>query len=442
MYKRQGLDRLKELLHEEQKSLSSQIVPIDSNTIESQPLSEAVQIEQINIPDQSDFEAWKKSNLIRQKQPGLYAIGIKVRLGDFFTDKARALAKLIRHYASNEIRLTIDQGILIRDVREELVPFFYRELKALDFADPGYKSTLDITSCPGTDTCNLGIASSTGLARVLETTLIEEFPTFAHDKDLNIKISGCMNSCGQHSIAAIGFYGMSIKNGSTVIPGFQILLGGANDGNGKARFAEKVIKIPSKRGPDALRVILRDFEKNKTQEEKFAQYYIRKGKPHFYQLLKPLSDLSNPEKDIAIDWGHSEAYVKAIGVGECAGVVIDLVTTLLFESEEKLANSEEAIRESRWADSIYHSYAALLNTAKAVLIGENIKTNTQAGIIRDFDQYFVTPGLLELESSFSELIYRIKKEEPTERFAREYRQDAVQFYQLIDNLRKNSLENE
>ena len=104
--------------------------------------------------------------------------------------------------------------------------------------------------------------------------------------------------------------------------------------------------------------------------------------------------------------------------------------------------TEEAIRELRWADSIYHSYAALLNTAKAVLIGENIKTNTQAGIIRDFDQYFVTPGLLELESSFSELIYRINQEEPTEKFAREYRKDAVQFYQLIDNLRKNSLENE
>lgn len=437
-----GLERFKELLEAEQKTLSAQQVPIDPVDRIRKSWVESIHLPKVDIQDLERYETWKKSNVIEQKQPGLYAIGIKVRLGDFLTDKARSLAHLVKTYASNEIRLTIGQGILIRDVPESLIPFFYIQLSSLDFANPGYQSTLDITSCPGTDTCNLGIASSTGLARVLESTLTQEFPQFVQDKDLNIKISGCMNSCGQHSIAAIGFYGMSIKNGNIVIPGFQILLGGANDGNGKARFADKVIKIPSKRGPQALRALLTDFEASKEPEESFAAYYVRKEKRYFYQLLKPLSDLTNPEENLAIDWGHSETYVKAIGVGECAGVVIDLVTTLLFESEEKLSNSEAAIDEQRWADSIYHSYSALINTAKAVLIGENIKTNTQAGIIQDFDKYFVESGLLILDGPFSDLIYQIRQNEPSEIFARKYRQDALDFYKTIDNLRKNSLENE
>ena len=436
-----GLDQFRDLLEAEQKTLSSQLVPIlvDEDEAITAQISE---VPNVTIEDPEAFKIWKSSNVINQKQAGRFAIGIKVRLGDFFTDKARSLAQLVKDYASNEIRLTIGQGILIRDVPEAFLPFFYEQLKELGFADPGYQSTLDITSCPGTDTCNLGIASSTGLSRVLETTLLQEFPQFAHDKNLNIKISGCMNSCGQHSIAAIGFYGMSIKNGNVVIPGFQILLGGSNEGNGKARFADKVIKIPSKRGPNALRILLTDYEKSKISEESFANYYARKEKSYFYQLLKPLSDLSDPEKDLAIDWGHSEKYVKAIGVGECAGVVIDLVTTLLFETEEKLVNSEQAITDKRWADSIYHSYSALVNTAKAVLIGENIKTNTQAGIIKDFDTYFVDSGLLSLETRFSELIYQIKNNEPTEKFALKYLKEAKEFYTLIDNLRKNSLENE
>ena len=139
----------------------------------------------------------------------------------------------------------------------------------MGFADIGYNSTLDVTSCPGTDTCNLGIASSTGLARELENTLRDEFPMYVHNKDISIKISGCMNACGQHSIAQIGFYGMSIKKGTLVIPAFQVLLGGGSLGDGKGRFADKIIKIPSKKGPEALRLLINDYEDNKDIENSF-----------------------------------------------------------------------------------------------------------------------------------------------------------------------------
>ena len=251
-----------------------------------------------------------------------------------------------------------------------------------------------------------------------------------------------MNACGQHSIAQIGFYGMSMKNGKHVIPAFQVLLGGGNSGNGRGRFADKIIKIPSKRGPQALRLLINNYESFQLLNEPFHHFYLRKGKDHFYQLLKPLADLQNSDKDLMIDWGHEEAYIKAIGVGECAGVVIDLVTTLLFECEEKLEKAKWSLEEEKWADSIYHSYSALVNIAKAVLIGENLKTNTLSGIVEDFDQYFVKSELIVMDQSFSELVYQIKNKKASQSFAESYLEEAWKFYNRIDKLRKNNLNDE
>ena len=177
-------------------------------------------------------------------------------------------------------------------------------------------------------------------------------------------------------------------------------------------------------------------------ESTFNEYYLSKGKAHFYQLLKPLADISEVNKDLFIDWGHNEAYIKAIGVGECAGVVIDLVSTLLFETEEKLENARLNLEEEKWSDSVYHSYSSIINTAKAVLIGENIKTNTQAGIVKDFDQYFVESGLIKIGGTLSEMIYQIKSNKADKTFSKRYFAEAKNFYKLVDTLRTNTLNDE
>ena len=437
-----GLDKFLQYIEEETKALSNHSIPISVEQSEIIMHNSDIKIPEVSIKDEFAFENWKLSNVFEQKQAGLHAVGIKVRLGDFYTDKARKLADLIKEYAADELRLTISQGILIRNIKKELLPYFYEKLSELGFADVGYGSALDITSCPGTDTCNLGIASSTGLARELEKTLADEFPMYANNKDISIKLSGCMNACGQHSIAQIGFYGMSIKKGNLVIPAFQILLGGGNLGDGQGRFADKIIKIPSKKGPEALRLLIYDYEDNKLNGQTFNEYYLDTGKSHFYQLLKPLADITEVSNDIFIDWGHNEKYIKAIGVGECAGVVIDLVSTLLFETEEKLENAKLSVEAGKWADSVYQSYSGIINTAKAVLIGENIKTNTQAGIVKDFDQYFVSSGLIQMGGTLSDLVYEIKNTKATADFAKTYLEKAHNFYKLIDTLRTNALKNE
>lgn len=424
-----------EKVKEEQKALAFQSYPIDYETYEAQQSLPNPEIVLVEEPKGTAYERWKLTNVLPQKQKGFVSIGIKVHLGDFYTDKARKLADLIKRFGNDELRFTLRQNILIRDIKEELIPFIYQQLGELGMIDYGYNSLGDITACPGTDTCNLGIASSTGVAKVLEKVIFNEFPHYLSNSDLSIKISGCMNACGQHNMASIGFQGMSMKVGKSVVPALQVLLGGGTLGNGEGRFADKVIKIPSKRGPEALRVLLRDFEENALENEAFLDYYDRLGQMYFYDTLKFLSTTEDIIESDFIDWGNDQAYVTAIGVGECAGVVIDLVATLLLESREKLANSEDAMNGKNWSDSIYHTYASMINGAKAILTSEGFSANSYANIIEQFDERFILDGKISLNGSFANLVYEIKENEPSEQFAKNYYQKAERFYHLLNEFR-------
>lgn len=433
-----GLDGFKILLEQEQLAIPHQTYSID---YESYPSTSVAEVETPNvvIPNQAAFEKWKSTNLVPQKQKGYVAIGIKVLLGDFYTDKARKLARLVQNYAAGEIRLSLRQNILIPYVKEELIPFFYQELEKLNFVEAGYNKALDITACPGTDTCNLGIASSTGIAEELERLIKAEYPEYIDNPDVVIKISGCMNACGQHTMANIGFQGMSVRTKDKLVaPALQVLLGGGNFGNGNARFADKVIKIPSKRGPQALRLILDDFNANGNGAS-FADYYWEKGEPYFYDFLKPLADVDNLVPDDFIDWGNEEKYKKEIGIGECAGVIVDLVATLFFESQEKIDSAREALLEERWAASIYYSYQSIVNSAKALLTSEKVKVNTHAGIIRDFDTHYVATGKIPFTGGFEALALQLNKQKPSKEFAQNFLSDAMLVLDRLEAFRKMEL---
>ncbi|MHA7942038.1 HEPN domain-containing protein [Formosa sp. 3Alg 14/1] len=442
LIKEYGVEKFLELVEAEQKALSNQEVHIEANDDAVKIANVAVP--QVDIEDENAYNSWRALNVIPQKQEGLFAIGIKIKLGDFYTDKARKLAALIKNYAADELRFSLRQNILIRHVKAELLPFFYQELKALDFVDAGYNATTDITACPGTDTCNLGIASSTGMADELEKVLYSEYPQYINNQDITIKISGCMNACGQHNMAHIGFQGMSIRTKDKLVaPAVQVLLGGGVLGNGEGRFSDKVIKLPSKRGPQALRLILDDFEANGNPDESFLEYYDRReGQKYFYNFLVTLSDTEDLEPSDFIDWGTSEEYKQEVGVGECAGVVIDLVATLLLEAKEKLEKADEVFESTeQWADAIYLAYTANVNAAKALLLSEDVKTNSQANIISLFDDTFIETNKITLDTknSFSDFVYQINKNEPNKEFATTYINQTKAFFNTIDVFRSREL---
>lgn len=435
-----GLKEFVRLINEEQKALSHQEYCIN--------IPQEIMLEKKKITDYNEavctdksYNLWKLTSVFEQKQMGFVAVGIKVTLGNFRTEKARSLASIIQRYGSNEMRFTLRQNILLRNIQIEHLPELYNELKQLQFTEIGYNSLADITACPGTDTCNLGIASSTGIASALEKVLYEEYPQYLTRQSLTIKISGCMNACGQHNMAHIGFQGMSVGTPNKLVaPALQVLLGGSVIGDGQGRFADKVIKIPSKRGPEALRIILNDYDNNGGGQE-YDVYYQDRGEHYFYDLLKHLSPTDNLSNDDFIDWGHNKEYVQAVGVGECAGVVIDLVQTLLYESKEKLDNAVGALSASAWSDGIYYSYSAFVNTAKAILLANNLKTNTQAGIIKQFDEAFISTGKIEWDGSFEETVYQINKNNPTEKFAQQYLAESQAFLKVIESYRENQLSN-
>ena len=426
-----GLEEVLRLIEAEKVAIRFKKFVIDRDTIALPEIPEVNSLPEAQITDQFQYQRWLDTNVFEQKQKGFYAVYIKVTTGDIPTAKARKFISAIRGLVADEIRITINQGLLLKFARKEVLPLLFERLKELDFVKPGFDSVGDVTTCPGTDTCNLGISNSTELARVLEDLISDEYDELLDNQDIKIKISGCMNSCGQHGLAQIGFHGSSLKAAGKVVPAAQVLLGGGTLGDGLGRAADKVIKVPSKRTKDVVRFVLDNYKHNKQENELFNEYYDRLGKDHFYQLLKPLADLSTLTPDEFVDWGHEETFETAIGVGECAGVMIDLVSTLLLEAEEKLQWSVESLDAQAYSDSIYHAYSVFISSAKAMLLDKGINSSTQTGIIRDFDEQYKESSILEGLGSFNDLVLQINKNEPSAEFAQHYVGTTVDFINRI-----------
>jgi sulfite reductase (ferredoxin) len=426
-----GLEEVLRLAEEEKKALKVKSYKINRDTVPAPALPSEVKNEGIDITNPLRYEQWLATNVFEQKQTGFYGVYVKVPVGDMLTGTARKFVAAIKPYVADEIRITQNQGLLLKYVKKEALPGLYAGLTALDLSTPGFDSSADVTTCPGTDTCNLGISNSMTLSRVLEDLIYNEYEDFIYNREIKIKISGCMNSCGQHGLAHIGFHGSSLKAGTKVLPSVQVLLGGGTVGDGVGRAAEKVIKVPAKRATHVLRLVLDDYKQHAEETELFNHYYDRQGKDYFYQLLKPLADLTNLSDDEFVDWGHEETFATAIGVGECAGVVIDLVATLLFEADEKAGWAKEALNDKRWADAIYHSYNTFISSAKALLLDKNINSSTQAGIIKEFDTHYVDKGEIMLNGTFNDLVLEINKNEPSESFAHTYFESATAFLSAV-----------
>jgi sulfite reductase (ferredoxin) len=427
-----GLEEVLRLIEEERIANKVKSFKIDRDTVAQPSAPEAIEYPVLDdVVNSLDYQVWRATNVVPQKQEGFFAVYIKVTKGDIPTEEARKLIAAISPYVADEIRITQNQGLMLKFAREAGLPGLFVALKELGFAKAGFDSVADVTTCPGTDTCNLGISNSMSLSVALEEVIYDEYPELVHEKQLNIKISGCMNSCGQHGLAEIGFHGSSVKANGKVVPAVQVMLGGGTVGDGEGRVAERVIKAPSKRATDVLRVLLNDFAANVADGENFHAYYDRQTKDYFYQLLKPLADLTNLKDEEFVDWGHEETFVTAIGVGECAGVVIDLVATLLLESEEKLSWARASYEAGAWADAIYHTYAVYVSAAKALLLDKGVNSSTQIGIIREFDNHYVQTGEIQLEGSFNDLVLEINKHEPSEEFATAYLASLEEFYNGI-----------
>ncbi|UIR57570.1 HEPN domain-containing protein [Sphingobacterium sp. SRCM116780] len=428
-----GIDEVIRLIGEERIANNVKSFTIDRHTIEQPTPPDTTTVQDLDLDSDLDlgYQVWKSTNTFEQKQKGYFGVFVKVSTGDLPTAKARILVAGLTGLVADEIRFTQNQGLLLKYATEQSLPHIFKLLTELDLASPGFESTSDVTTCPGTDTCNLGISNSTEMARVIENYIHEFYADFVYNRELKIKISGCMNSCGQHGLAHLGFHGSSVKANGKVVPAAQVMIGGGTVGDGVGRVAERIIKVPTKRVLHVVDLVLTDYKKNVQENENFHAYYDRQTKNYFYNLLKPLADLTTLSDDEYIDWGHQETFETAIGVGECAGVMIDLVATLIYEAEEKLEWAISAFSEEKYADAIYHTYSTFVGCAKALLLDKGINVSSQHAVIQEFQTQFVESGEFEFETSFPELVLQINKNEPSKAFAESYLAKSKAFFDVI-----------
>ena len=427
-----GFESFMELVEAERLAIKNKSFEINTERFE---VNEEVQVKTETVSDVQKFEIWKTTNTFEQKQQGKFGVYIRVPLGNISSVVSRSIIEKLNGFVGDDIRVTINQGLFLRNVPVVNLAYVFNVLESEGLAAFGANSVANITACPGTDTCNLAISDSVSITYELEKVIDQEFPDLVKNNDFKIKISGCMNSCGQHGMANIGFHGSSLKDvNKNVLPALQVLLGGGASGDGFGRAAEKVIKVPSKRGPQVLRYIFSDYQENGQEGEYFNNYFDRKGKNYFYELLKPLASLDALVQSDFIDWGQEVAFETAIGVGECAAVMVDLVAILFLEADEKLADAKGAFESEKWADAIYLAYSAQVNAAKAMLLDIDVNCSTQMKVISEFTKNF--------EEGFQESILRINKENPTKEFAVDYIRDAVTFCSETKKKREENLKSQ
>jgi len=388
-----GIEKFRELVLEERKTLTddprwTDFVD-DAEKFEEAPLKPPGKAPLLGS---EPFQLWVKTNTRAQKQEGYTVVTIALPLGDITSNQLRSLADIARRFTKETIRSTVEQNIVLRWVSLSDLPELHKALVAAGLGAPGAGSIVDIAACPGTDTCKLGISSSRGLAAELRKRVEEK--SFQLDESvvkLHIKISGCFNSCGQHHVADLGFYGVSRKMSGYAVPHFQVVLGGEWENNG-ASYGLPVIAIPSKNIPEVVSRLTERYAANRKNGESFKDFIGRTGK---VELKRMLEDLARPPADPSDrsffqDWGDPREYTLAdLGIGECAGEVVSSVEFDLADAERRLFDAQVALEANRIEDAGETAYRSMVQAAKALVKIENSTiADDPAQIVREFRARF------------------------------------------------------
>jgi sulfite reductase beta subunit-like hemoprotein len=271
--------------------------------------------------DRRQFDRFHESNVARQRQRGFSTVEIKIRRGDLTPEQLRGLADVVRNYSGGYARTTVHQNLVLRWVRDESVYEVWRALSKLELADAGADEVTDVVSCPGTDSCKLGITSSMGLNQAVQDRLVAMDIDDPLTRRIHIKMSGCPNGCSQHHIADIGFYGASIKVGARTVPAYIPHIGGAYEG-GDVRYGQRLkARLPAKRVPEAVERWLRFYESDRSDGETFRTFVDRVGATEFESRVKDLTmpvEFNLENMNQFIDFNRDVPFEVQRGEGECA----------------------------------------------------------------------------------------------------------------------------
>ena len=413
-----GIDEFRKLVLEERQKL-----PADPRWTEflaslndqsERPLRPGTSLNGYQRPE--GFDAWYATNVYKQRQPGYVAATVTLPLGDASADQLRTLADIARRFVKDTLRTTVEQNILFRWVSEADLPEFYQAIKAIGLGAAEAATIVDVTACPGTDTCKLGIASSRGLARELRYRLGEKSLEMDEAvKNLRIKVSGCFNSCGQHHIADIGFYGINRNVKGFQVPHFQMILGGKFHDNA-GEYGVPIGAVPSKRVPEAVSTITQYYVSKRLKGERFQDFVARIGKKQIKDLLEGLTKIPAHEVDPSYysDWGDPREFTLAdMGVGECAGEVVSQAEFTLAASERELFEAQLLLDAGRSQEAAKGAYTSMLRAAQGLVKDQNPTVSEDENqIIAEFTARFYETQLFwdkYAGGKFAEYLFKAKE---------------------------------
>ena len=413
-----GIDEFRRLVLEERQKLSpdprwtAHLATVNEQMEEA--LKAGVSLNGSERPE--GFEAWYATNVYKQRQPGYVAATVTLPLGDASAEQLRALADIARRFVKDTIRTTVEQNILFRWLSEADLPEFYRAIRAIGLGAADAATIVDVTACPGTDTCKLGIASSRGLARELRYRLSEKSLELDQAvKNLRIKVSGCFNSCGQHHVADIGFYGINRNVKGFQVPHFQVILGGKFRDNA-GEYGVAVGAVPSKRVPEAVLSITEYYVRRRLRDESFQDFVRRIGKKEIKDLLEDLTKIPAHEvgPSYYTDWGDPREFTLTdMGTGECAGEVVSQAEFALAASERELFEAQLLLDGGRPQDAVKTAYASMLRAAQGLVKTQNpgISEDEQQ-ILAEFTSRFYDTQLFwdkYAGGKFAEYLFKAKE---------------------------------
>ena len=385
------------------------------------------------IGHETPFEMWQRTNVVKQKQAGYVTAAIKLFMGDITVDQMLFVADLAERYSNGNLRTTINQNMVIRWIPTELVPKLYEDLASRGLADPGAELVEDIIACPGTDTCGLGITSSKGLARALA----EVFPAGRVPEDLkgvDVKISGCHNSCAQHHISTIGLHGVGKRLGDHVAPHYELHLGGSV--NGTAKIGQMTVKLPAKAVPAAISHLIDVYRRDRQEHENLPKFIARAGKSKLKDELIPYTIVPPYEQDPTFyyDWeGEEEFILEDLGPGECAGGALEMIENGILEADQELYQAKLLVEKHQYSVSVNKSYRAVLAAAKALLVTEGLEPSTDSETFSEFDSRIAQNGVVP--SIYRELNKKVGDLGPKETLAESAREKMAFAKGFVDACR-------
>jgi sulfite reductase (ferredoxin) len=377
-----GIDEFKKLVAEERETLRPDERWTnflgDLHATDETPVREAGPIPSATS---AGFQAWAEHNLKPQAQDGYYSAIVKMPLGDFTSTQGRALAQIAQDLTGDAIRCTVEQNLTFRWLSGADAVTFYDRLVELNMAEAGAGTITDMTSCPGTDTCKLGISASRGVTAELRKRLsVVEEDLHPAVRALRMKASGCFNSCGQHHAADIGFTGVSRQAGGRKVPHFNVVLGGQWTQNAKS-YGLVVGAVPSKNIPKAVELITEHYLANREGDESFQAFIARVGKKEFRTVLAPIQKPPAYEDDPSYysDWGNPREYtIGDIGIGECAGEIVPFVEFGLQEAEQTLHDAQDALEAGNAQTAAAGAFDAMVIAAKALVRHLEVQVKDEA----------------------------------------------------------------